>query len=250
MPVDPAVRSAFEPRDLWAAARDLQPVRRRLVAPQGGTTRFQSRKKAEYMTTTVQPAPRSDDSPTGHIPTQARVAGTPATRMARYIAGALRISLGWVFLWAFLDKAFALGHDTGLDPQTGAIDYFGAAAWIHGGSPTAGFLGFATKGPLAGVYQDLAGNAVIDWLFMLALLGIGVALILGIGMRIAAVSGAALLVLMWSAVLPPANNLFMDDHIVYALVLVLLALLGAGRTWGLGTRWEHLPVVRDHAVLQ
>jgi thiosulfate dehydrogenase [quinone] large subunit len=171
-------------------------------------------------------------------------------RMARYIAAALRLSLGWVFLWAFLDKAFALGHETGANPETGAIDYFGPAAWIHGGSPTAGFLGFATKGPLAGLYQDLAGNAVIDWLFMLALLGIGVALILGIGMRIAAVSGAALLVLMWSAVLPPANNLFMDDHIVYALVLVLLALLGAGRTWGLGTRWEHLPVVRDHAFLQ
>jgi thiosulfate dehydrogenase [quinone] large subunit len=202
------------------------------------------------MTTTVQPVPRSDESPTGPVRAQALTDEAPTTRMARYIAGALRISLGWVFLWAFLDKAFALGHDTGLDPKTGAVDYFGPAAWIHGSSPTAGFLGFATKGPLAGLYQDLAGNAVIDWLFMLALVGIGVALILGIGMRIAAVSGVALLVLMWSAVLPPANNLFMDDHIVYALLLVLLALLGAGRTWGLGTRWEQLPVVRDHAVLQ
>ena len=213
-------------------------------------TRFLSRKKAEYMTTTVQPAPRSNDSPTGHPPTPARTDGAPATSVVRYIAGALRLSIGWIFLWAFLDKSLALGHDTGLDPQTGAIDYFGPAAWIHGGSPTAGFLGFATKGPLADVYQNLAGNAVIDWLFMLALLGIGVALILGIGMRIAAVSGAALLVMMWTAVLPPANNLFMDDHIVYALVLVLLALLGAGRTWGLGARWEQFPVVRDHAFLQ
>ena len=201
------------------------------------------------MTTTVQPAPHSNDSPTGR-PASTGTEDATARRWSRYVAALLRISLGWVFLWAFLDKAFALGHDTGLDPQTGAIDYLGPAAWIHGGSPTAGFLGFATKGPLVGFYQHLAGNAVIDWLFMLALVGLGVALILGIGMRIAAVSGAALLVMMWSAVLPPANNLFMDDHIVYALVLVLLALLGAGRTWGLGTRWEHLPVVRDHALLQ
>ena len=29
--------------------------------------------------------------------------------------------------------------------------------------------------------------------------------------------------MMWSVVLPPANNPFMDDHIVYALVLILLA---------------------------
>ena len=63
-------------------------------------------------------------------------------------------------------------------------------------------------------------------------------------MRIAAVSGAALLVMMWSAVLPPANNLFMDDHLIYALSLVLLALIGAGRTFGLGSEWEQHPLRR------
>jgi thiosulfate dehydrogenase (quinone) large subunit len=73
-----------------------------------------------------------------------------AQQWARFIAAVTRISLGWVFLWAFLDKAFALGHETGVDPQTGAVDYFGPAAWIHGGSPTAGFLGHAVDGPLAG----------------------------------------------------------------------------------------------------
>jgi thiosulfate dehydrogenase [quinone] large subunit len=173
--------------------------------------------------------------------------GAPETttqRWVRYIAATIRLSLGWTFLWAFFDKAFALGH------ETGAVDYFGPAAWIHGGSPTAGFLGFATKGPLADFYQGLAGNAVVDWLFMLALLGIGLALTVGVGMRIAAGSGAALLVMMWSAVLPPDNNPFMDDHIVYALVLVLLALIGAGKTFGLGAMWERIPVVRDHAWLK
>src|SRR3954447_19309383 len=171
------------------------------------------------MTTTIRPTARNAQH------TTTVVEESRAQRAARYVAAVTRIGLGWIFLWAFLDKAFALGHETGVNPKTGAIDYFGSAAWIHGGSPTAGFLGFGTKGPLSGFYQSLAGNAVIDWLFMLALLGIGVALILGIGMRIAAVSGAALLIMMWSAVLPPANNLFMDDHIVYALVLGLLALI-------------------------
>jgi len=175
---------------------------------------------------------------------------TPTSRWARYIAATIRLSLGWTFLWAFLDKTFALGHETGVDAKTGAIDYFGAGAWIHGGSPTAGFLGFATKGPLATFYGDLAGNAVVDWIFMLGLLGIGLALTLGIGMRIAAVSGALLLVMMWSAVLPPANNLFMDDHLVYALVLGLLTLIGAGRTWGFGKQWERTPFVQEHGWLK
>ena len=199
------------------------------------------------MTTTMQPSPRSDASspgPTG-VGTEEN-----AQRWARYIAAALRLSIGWVFLWAFLDKAFALGHETGLNPDTGAVDYFGPAAWIHGASPTEGFLGHAVSGPLADFYARLAGNVVVDWAFMLGLLGIGLALILGIGMRIAAASGAAMLLLMWSAVLPPANNPFMDDHLVYALVLVLLALVGAGRTFGLGPAWERLATVQRHPFLK
>jgi thiosulfate dehydrogenase [quinone] large subunit len=85
---------------------------------------------------------------------------------------------------------------------------------------------------------------------MLGLLGIGVALMLGVGMRFAAVSGTVLLVMMWSAVLPPANNLFMDDHLVYALTLGLLALIGAGKTFGLGKQWERIPFVQKHGWLK
>ena len=79
---------------------------------------------------------------------------------------------------------------------------------------------------------------------MLGLLGIGVALILGIGMRIAAAAGALLLVLMWTAVLPPENNPFMDDHLIYAAVLVVLALTRAGNTLGLGRWWGGTALVR------
>jgi hypothetical protein len=60
---------------------------------------------------------------------------------------------------------------------------------------------------------------------------------------------ALLTVLMWTAVLPPATNPFMDDHLVYAAVLVLLALLGAGNTWGLGRRWAATPFVRRNTWL-
>ncbi|WP_148570920.1 DoxX family membrane protein [Nocardioides caldifontis] len=154
-------------------------------------------------------------------------------------AGLTRLALGWVFLWAFLDKTFGLGHETP-----------GEAAWVNGGSPTEGFLANAPSGPFADLYNDLAGQGWADWLFMIGLAGIGIALILGVAMNIAAFSGALMLVLMWTAVLPPENNPFMDDHLIYGAVLVLLALLGAGRYLGLGAYWERLPLVRKARILR
>jgi thiosulfate dehydrogenase [quinone] large subunit len=149
-----------------------------------------------------------------------------------------RISLGWIFLWAFLDKLFGLGHDT---PSS--------KSWLNGGSPTKGFLKNSAAGPFKGFYHDIAGATWADWLFMVGLAAIGVALILGIGMWAAAVGGAALLVMMWSVVLPPANNPFMDDHLVYAVVLILLAAMSAGRSFGLGGLWERTGLVRGRPYL-
>jgi thiosulfate dehydrogenase (quinone) large subunit len=160
-------------------------------------------------------------------------AATTAQKATRYVLAGLRLSLGWIFLWAFLDKLFGLGHET-----------TSAHAWINGGSPTAGFLGKGVSGPFADFYHSIAGDAWADWLFMIGLAGIGIALIAGVGMRIAAVAGSILLVLMWSAVLPPNNNPFMDDHLIYAGVLVLLALTAAGTTLGFGGFWNRLPLVQ------
>ena len=84
---------------------------------------------------------------------------------------------------------------------------------------------------------------------MLGLICIAVALLLGVGMRIAAVSGAVLLVLMWSASFPPSDDLFMDNHIVYAIVLLGLAVVGAGSTPGLGRWWTNTSLVRRHSWL-
>ena len=161
------------------------------------------------------------------------------SRNAPYVWAITRISLGWVFLWAFLDKAFGLGRATPAEN-----------AWLDGGSPTNGFLANAPTGPFEGFYKDLAGATWADWLFMIGLLAIGVALILGIAMRIAAVTGALLLVLMWTAVLPPENNPFMDDHLIYAMVLIGLAAVNAGDTWGLGKQWASTGLVRNYPVLR
>ena len=86
---------------------------------------------------------------------------------------------------------------------------------------------------------------------MIGLAGIGIALILGVFVNIAAISGSVLmLVMMWTAVLPPENNPFMDDHLIYAGVLGLLALMGAGRFLGLGSMWERMPFVQKMKIFR
>ena len=139
---------------------------------------------------------------------------------------ALRIAFGVTFLWAFLDKTFALGFHTGYD-QEGNLDRFGDAAWINGGSPTEGFLTFGVPAdnPFKGFFNGLAGYAVVDWLFMLGLLGIGVTLLLGVGMRIGTAAGALMYAFMYAAVLPLENNPVVDDHLIGVIVMVVL---GAG----------------------
>lgn len=180
--------------------------------------------------------------------TTIRDTGTPGT--AARIWAIVRMALGWVFLWAFLDKAFSLGFATGR-AEDGSIDFFGDAAWINGGSPTEGFLSFATKGPFQSAFEGLAGQAWVDWIFMLGLLGIGVGLILGVAMRLSAFAGAVMLVLMYLAgFVWPEHNPFMDDHLVYALVLIGLVFVNADRTWGLGDRWRSLDMVERYPILR
>lgn len=145
----------------------------------------------------------------------------------------LRIVFGLTFLWAFVDKLFGLGHGT---PSNGA--------WINGGSPTKGFLSSSATGPFAGFYHSIAGAGWADWLFMLGLVGIGLVLLTGIGMRIGTIAGAVMLMMMWSVTLPPADNLFLDDHVIYAGLLVAFLLLRSGDTLGLGRWWSNTALTR------
>ena len=133
----------------------------------------------------------------------------------------LRIAFGLTFLWAFFDKLLALGFSTGR-ADDGTVDRFGDAAWIHGGSPSLGFLKFGADGPFKGFYNGIAGAAWVDVLFMVGLLGIGLALTLGIGMRVATLSGAILYVMMWTVVLPPENDPVLDDHLLGAISMLVL----------------------------
>jgi thiosulfate dehydrogenase [quinone] large subunit len=47
-----------------------------------------------------------------------------------------------------------------------------------------------------------------------------------------------------------STNPFADYHYIYAVVLVVLALTGAGRMWGLGQLWAARPFIRRHPWLR
>jgi len=157
----------------------------------------------------------------------------------QYVWVGVRLALGWTMLWAFLDKTFGLGYATA-----------SSNSWLNGGSPTTGYLKFAAEGPLADLWNGLAGNSVVDALFMLTLVAVGVAMILGVGQKIAGLSGAALMLLLWSTVLPPENNPFLDDHIVYALLFIGTIFVRPGRWWGLGKWWADMPLVRKFPIIE
>ena len=171
---------------------------------------------------------------------------------ARRGLAALRIGFGVTFLWAFFDKLLALGFATGVNPETGAVDRFGPDAWINGGSPTFGFLtyGVPEDNPFREFFNGIAGDTWVNWLFMLALLGIGLALTFGVGMRIAAASGALLYLMMWVASMPLENNPVVDDHLLGAITVVVLALTLSGDTWGLGKMWARTGLVRRYEALR
>jgi thiosulfate dehydrogenase [quinone] large subunit len=193
--------------------------------------------------TVQQPTPTTP--PAVHVEI-ANVPGHMITSTAAKALAALRIATGFIFLWAFLDKTFGLHYAT---PS--------AKAWIHGGSPTKGFLASVDVGPFQSMFHSMAGTWWANSLFMLALLGIGVALTAGVAMRIAATSGVLLVTGMWLATFPLAqftsageptgsNNPIVDDHVLEGLVMIVLALTYAGTTWGLGRRWASIPFVIKH----
>ena len=176
--------------------------------------------------------------------------------LARALA-TLRIAFGFTFLWAFLDKTFALGFSTGAqfaeDGSRTGVDFMAQdAAWLNGGSPTEGFLTFGVPAdnPFKDMWTNMAGQAWVDWLFMIGLLAIGVTLLLGVGMRIGTAAGALMYAFMYLAVLPLENNPVVDDHLIGVIVMVVLALGAAGTTWGLGHWWNRTGLVKKYPVLR
>ncbi len=135
----------------------------------------------------------------------------------------LRLTMGWIFVWAGFDKLIR-------------------------GFSAEGFLVHATKGPFSGMFQSITDNAAaltaVEQLVIWGEILIGVALIFGVLTRFAALWGAAMMLLFYLAQLPPAHNPFMEYYLIYVLVLAALGTLGAGRILGLDAVIGRHPLVQ------
>ena len=135
----------------------------------------------------------------------------------------LRVAMGWIFVWSGFDK-------------------------LLGDWTSAGFLVNGTSGPLEGWFADVGANSaavdVIDGLVISGQILIGIALILGVVTRFTLFWAGAMIFMFYIAQFPPAQNPFLDEHIVYIGVFLLLAALGAGRILGLDALIEKVPFVR------
>ncbi len=150
----------------------------------------------------------------------------------RKILAFARILIGFTFMWPFVDKLFGFGFATPSE-----------RAWVNGGNPSQGFLKGVT-GPFADFFHPMASSAT-DWLFMAGLFGIGLAMLVGAGLKVAAWSGTLLLAFMYLAEFPwgqpadfHATNPIVDSHWHEAALLLVAAYSLAGDTWGLGKWWS------------
>ncbi|KKS95955.1 hypothetical protein A3B05_03215 [Candidatus Giovannonibacteria bacterium RIFCSPLOWO2_01_FULL_43_160] len=130
----------------------------------------------------------------------------------------LRVSLGWVFLYAGI---------TALTTPS-----WSAAGYLKGAKTFVGFYQWLLQPNILPTI-----NFVNEW----ALTLLGISLILGVFVRFSAPLGAVLMLLYYFPILafpyPNARAFVVDDHIIYAAALLTLASLRAGNVWGLGKKF-------------
>lgn len=146
----------------------------------------------------------------------------------------MRIILGWMMIWAFLDKMFGLGYPS---PPEVAV--------INGGSPTEYYLSELVSGPFSGIWNALAGNTVVDTALMLGLLGVGIGMMLGIASKLSTIGMVVMVLLMFTLNIPPDDNPLVNYHVLYAVAGLAIYWLGGFETYGLNERWKRLPMVKN-----
>ena len=159
---------------------------------------------------------------------------TRERRLVDHYVATIRIVLGFIFLWAFVDKLFGFGFATPL-----------GQGWLAGISPTAGYLTKATSGPFVGWFHTMAGSGVIEWLFMLGLLFIGVAFITGAALRPASIFGALMMALIFFSAFPPKANPFLDDHVIYFFLFLAYGTGEFGHPTSFDLWWKKTAFVKS-----
>lgn len=142
----------------------------------------------------------------------------------------LRLSLGWMMFYAGITKI--------MTPN------WSAAFYLKDAQTFPGFYHWLTQPGLIGFV-----SFINEWGLTL----LGLSLILGLGVRLSSWLGAALMLLYYFPVLKfpyLEHSYIIDEHIIYAAVLVYFATVRAGRVMGLENWCANLPICRRYPTLR
>jgi len=144
------------------------------------------------------------------------------TKIFLYAMVALRVAIGWHFLFEGLSKLFT--------PNWSSAEYLQLSSWIF-----SGFFHWIAESPT--VLQ------IVDFINIWGLTFIGLALFLGVFERIGSVFGMCLLLMYWLAnpplaghdfgVITEGNYLVIDKNTVEFFALLVLTILPTGKYFGL-----------------
>ncbi|MDO8496786.1 MAG: DoxX family protein [bacterium] len=142
----------------------------------------------------------------------------------------LRLSVGWMMFYAGITKV--------INPE------WSAAGYLSGAKMFVGFYNWLLSPSILPTV-----NLVNEWGLTL----LGISLILGIGVRFSSVLGALLMLLYYIPLgfpYPNPHSYIVDEHIIYAAVLLYFATIRAGRVWGLENWCSNLPICSQYPKLR
>jgi len=142
-----------------------------------------------------------------------------------------RLTMAWTFLYAASHQVFV---------QWSVADFLNSTKTFHS------------------FYAHFASPAIAPFLTFVVGYGhllIGLSLLLGLAVRLSSIFGIGLLLLYWTAhmdfpYISDTNNFLVDEHIVFAGVLVLLIVERAGHVCGLDSWAAKQTFVRRQPILR
>lgn len=143
----------------------------------------------------------------------------------------LRISMGWMMFYAGITKV--------LNPN------WSAAFYLKDAKTFPDFYNWFLQPSILPIT-----NFLNEWGLTL----IGAFIILGIFVRLSSIGGLLLMMLYYFPILqfpyPNPHSFIVDEHIIYAVVLLFFAATRAGRAWGLESWCSNLAICSKYPTLR
>lgn len=164
-------------------------------------------------------------------------------RWIGYSLLSLRLIMGWVFFYAGISKVTKPEWSVrgflqfGISQDNVLRDVFGYDIWnimATGEIMNTGLYWYEFLTPLNQVGLTL----------------VGIALLLGIFVRLGAFGGGLMMTFYWLAAFPLTDAAIIDFHLVYVLLLFAVGAFGAGRILGLDVYLEELEIVEKYPQLR